>query len=333
VTGRVAVPGSARPGDGPFRCMWGAEVSSQLDSAQVMAAVRSAFTGLAHGTSVQPGQTIVELPDSGSDCIFYPAVISDPDLIGVKVSPYLAARATAGKAPVTAYTLVLSARTGEPMLLCDSLALTAARTAATTALAVELLSRPLATSLSVIGAGTIALEHIRYVATVRDWSRITVFSPALADPGHPYHALRYKALAELPVEASVARSAAEAAREADVVLLCTSSAEPVTDVSSHRTDGLITSISTSSKFAAEIDPSELAGLQVFCDYRKTAAACAGDFLAAAAMGAWQPCQIVADLPELLSGAAVPLARCRRYFRSTGLGIEDLAIARLLLTSA
>lgn len=61
-----------------------------------------------------------------------------------------------GLSPVTAYTLLLSASTVEPVLLVDSLARTTARTAATTALAVDL-SAPDAHKLAVIGAGQVAI--------------------------------------------------------------------------------------------------------------------------------------------------------------------------------
>ena len=47
---------------------------------------------------------------------------------------------------------------------------------------------------------------------------------------------------------------------------------------------------------------------------------------------WSDDRIVADLPELVSGhhAGAGSESGRRFFRSIGLGIEDLAIAALLL---
>jgi ornithine cyclodeaminase/alanine dehydrogenase-like protein (mu-crystallin family) len=38
---------------------------------------------------------------------------------------------------------------------------------------------------------------------------------------------------------------------------------------------------------------------------------------------------VADLPEMVCGTITPSQQGLRYFRSTGLGIEDLAIASVL----
>src|SRR6185312_2049918 len=172
-----------------------AEVERRLDRTAVLPALRVAFAGLATGASRQPAQTAMAYPGDAGDCIFYPGLVSDLDAVGVKTSPYTAGRAATGAEPVTAYTLLLSAATGEPRVLCDSLALTAIRTAATTALAVDLLAPEDASTLAVIGAGPVALEHLRFAAPLRDWSDIAVYSPALTDPRSPRHADRRAALA------------------------------------------------------------------------------------------------------------------------------------------
>jgi L-arginine dehydrogenase len=304
------------------------EVARRLDRTAVLPALRAAFAGLATGTSRQPAQTKVVYPGDAGDCIYYPGLITDLDAVGVKASPYMAGR-------VTAYTLLLSASTGEPRLLCDSLALTAVRTAATTALAVDLLAPDDARSLAVIGAGSVALEHLRFAIPLRDWSDIAVFSPALADPRSPRHADRRAALAtvtstvDTPIR--VADSIEAALRQRDVVLLCTSSGTPVVEPELLESAGdvLVTSIGTNSARTAELEPSALPRWQVFCDYRATAPLTAGDFVTAIERGDWAADDIIADLPELVTGAVAARRHGRRYFRSTGLGIEDLAVASLL----
>jgi L-arginine dehydrogenase len=94
-----------------------AAVLGRLDRTQVLGALETAFVGLVNGRSIQPAQTVTILPDGRGDCIFYPGALLDLGLIGVKVSPYLQDRADAGKYPVTASTLLLSASTGQPLLL------------------------------------------------------------------------------------------------------------------------------------------------------------------------------------------------------------------------
>lgn len=305
------------------------EARMALTSGAVKGALRSAFAGLANGRSVQPTQTITEFPDSEGDCIFYPGLLYDLDLVGMKISPFISALSKAGKPPVTAYTLLLSVSTGEPVLLCDSLALTTARTAATTALALDYLTPHGATRLAIIGSGPIAFEHLRYVADQKPWTSIRMWSPKLAlpDADELLHQ-KQRAVDEVGADAEVVTQLSDALDDADVILLCTSSATPVLDVSQLKPDVTISSVSTSGARAHEVDPSELERFQVFCDYRATAPQTAGEMIIAQESG-WDPSAIVADLPELVTAANFEPPPGRRFFRSTGLGVEDLAIASLL----
>lgn len=284
-----------------------------LPAADVLSAVRSAFTELAAGTAVQPPQTVTLLP-GGGDVIAYQAATSDA--YAAKVSPYLPQ--PGGSAVVTAWTLVLSTNTGRPLVLCDSKALTVERTAATTALAIDLLAKSDASTLAIIGAGAQAHAHLRYARAVRAFTDVRIYSRSL----------------RAAQDGTIAASADEAAAGADVVLLCTSAGEAVIDINALDPGTLVTSISTNVPRAHEIAPAALPDLEVYGDYRPTVTASAGEMVIAAEQGVWSPKQLRGDLPELLTG------KCERptgdrpvFFRSIGLGIEDLAIARLLVPSS
>jgi L-arginine dehydrogenase len=306
-----------------------AEALAKLDRSRVKQALRNAFSGLASGSTQQPAQTLTPFPGDEGDCIFYPGMIWDLNLVGVKVSPYISALKRAGKYPVTAFTMLMSTTTGLPVLLCDSYALTTARTAATTALALEYLTPTAATSLALIGSGKVALEHLRYVSEQHRWNDIRVWSPSLTADAAKARALG-DALSAEGISVKVSRSAQDAVSGCDVVMLCTSSATPVVEASWLAPNAVVTSISTNAPKAHEVDPGSLSQFQVFCDYRATAPITAGEMVLAIASGAWSADRIVADLPELSVGRSVRPESGRVFFRSTGLGIEDLAIASLLL---
>ena len=304
------------------------EALASIDRRAVRESLRSAFAGLVQGTSVQPEQTVTVFPNGEGDCIFYPGVIWDLDLVGVKVSPYISSLAKLGESPVTAYTLLLSAKTGRPKVLCDSYALTTARTAATTALALEYLVPGSARSLAVIGSGKVAREHMRYVLEQHSWESVRVFSPTLAESKSEDGAKRRADLAEFE-SATISGSAEEAVDGADVVMLCTSSGTPVISVDWLATNTVVTSISTNAPKAHELDPAAINQFSVFCDYRETAPTTAGEMVIATERGEWSANELVGDLPELITGRATRPSSGRVFFRSTGLGIEDLAIANLL----
>lgn len=304
------------------------EVGSALDKTRVVDALETAFAGLATQRSVQPTQTVTEFPDGRGDCIFYPSALLDQGHIGVKVSPYLQDIADQGGYPVTAYTLVLSARDGKPVLLCDSYALTTVRTAATTALAVRYLAPSNSTRLAIIGSGKVAREHLAFVVQNHQWDSISIYSPTASSSDE--RQAEVTAVVS-PLEVQFSDSAQDAIRDADVILLCTSSATPVIEYTWIKPSALVCSISTNAANAHEIDPHSLNLYDVYCDYRATAPSTAGEMKLAIAAGTWNQTDVVADLAELASGAPARRSDKPAFFRSTGLGIEDLAIAGLLLS--
>ncbi|MFG6191813.1 ornithine cyclodeaminase family protein [Nonomuraea sp. JJY05] len=308
------------------------EILPELPAARVLDALRAAFTELAEGKAAQPPQTVTLLA-GGGDVIAYQA--AQGDAYGVKVSPYLPQ--PGGKAVVTAWTLLLSTRTGRPLLLCDAGALTVERTAATSVLAVDELAPPGAATLAVIGSGPVARAHLRYARAVRDFTSVRMYSPSLAASAAPERVAASAApegvsASAVPEGVSVAGSAEEAVAGADVVLLCTSAAQPVIDVAGLRPGTVVTSISTNAPRAHEIAPQALAAMDVYGDHRPTVTATAGEMAIAAEQGLWSAGDLRGDLPELLTGACpAPTGDRPVFFRSVGLGIEDLAVARLLLT--
>ncbi|WP_440467183.1 ornithine cyclodeaminase family protein [Pseudomonas sp. YH-1] len=296
-----------------------ADAELLLDQVDVLQAMRDMFVELAAGSAVQPAQQLVEFPNGGGDFINYLGVLASQQVYGVKTSPYIVRQP---KSLVTAWSLLMSMESGQPLLLCDAGSLTTARTAATTALAVQELARPDAKRLAIVGSGPVARAHLRYVAGLRDWQSIRVYSPNLnAGVLAQFGAIDSRAEPATSIEAAVA--------DADVVLLCTSSGTPVLDPTILSKPALITSISTNVARAHEVPPQSLAQMHVYCDYRATTPATAGEMRLARDEHGWDDA-IRGDLPELVSGqAAKPDYQRHAFFRSIGLGLEDVALANAL----
>lgn len=300
------------------------DFDARLPERAVRDALRAAFLSLAKGTAVQPPQSAGVVGDQ-VDVIWYPGILGDANLFGAKLSPYFPSRKAGPK--VTAWTILFSAETGEPILLCDSLALTTERTAGTTALALELLMPVGAKRLTIFGTGPVGMAHLRHAAAVQEWDQIQVFSRNIDRA----RAIGLDLPAPLRNKIKIATSAQSAVSESDVVLLCTSSGSPVIDHRWLRPGQLVTSISTNVPNAHEIPPEALPGLEVYCDYRVTTPGVAGEMKLAARDLLWTQDSIRGDLPQLVSGKAQkPTGRAPVFFRSVGLGIEDIAIASALL---
>lgn len=296
------------------------ELLAQIDVPKIL---RKLFRDLAVGQAVQPAQQLVEFPQGAGDFINYLGVLAEDGVYGVKTSPYIVRE----QGPlVTAWTLLMSMQTGQPLLLCDAGELTTARTAATTAVAVDALAPLQARRLAIIGSGKIAQAHLHYVKNLRDWQSINLFSPSLSE----LNAEARANLQNLDPRLTLVDSREAAIHDADVIMLCTSSAGPVIDPSSLSKPALITSISTNAPRAHEVPPQSLNDMQVFCDYRQTTPGSAGEMLIAGEQHGWDKRAIVGDLPDLLSEKVQrPGYERHVFFRSIGLGLEDIALANAL----
>ncbi|RON01979.1 ornithine cyclodeaminase [Pseudomonas brassicacearum] len=294
-----------------------------LDQVDVPKILRKLFRDLAAGQAVQPAQQLVEFPQGAGDFINYLGVLAEDGVYGVKTSPYIVRK----EGPlVTAWTLLMSMQTGQPLLLCDASELTTARTAATTAVAIDALALPNATRLAIIGSGPVAQAHLHYAKNVRDWQSISLYSPNLASRDPQMLAQ----LSAIDSRLKVRDSREAAIQDADVIMLCTSSAGPVIDPRTLSKPTLITSISTNAVRAHEVPPATLSEMQVYCDYRLTTPGSAGEMLIASEQHGWEKSAIVGDLAELLSEQAPRPAYDRHvFFRSIGLGLEDIALANAL----
>ncbi|WFL66615.1 hypothetical protein [Pantoea sp. X85] len=291
----------------------------------VKEAMRRVFTSLAHGQAVQPEQKVVLLPDSRGDFINYFGVDISRQLIGTKISPYLV---TQHKPVITAWTLLMSTADGMPLMLCDASLLTTERTAATTTLAVELLAPAEAQTLTIFGTGHVARAHLRHALTLRKWKEIRIWSRSCSQESDTL--AREDGLPEGLLK--VCASAEDAVKDTDVLMLCTSSPIPVIDLKQLTRPCLITSISTNAPGAHEISPRALPEMDVYCDYRQTTPAHAGEMIIAAREADWRSEDIRGDLPELVTGrAARPFYKRHVFFRSLGLGLEDIAIADSVLS--
>jgi ornithine cyclodeaminase/alanine dehydrogenase-like protein (mu-crystallin family) len=222
--------------------------------------------------------------------------------------------------------------TGVPTAILDASAVTAVRTAAVTAVATGALARPDAATLAVLGAGTQARAHLRALAGVRAFERVWVHAPTTA------HAEEVAAQASAAGLAgvTVAASAQEALRDADVVVTVTSAREPVLRREWLKPGAHLNAVGASSPQNREIDTATVAASALFCDSRESLANEAGEFRLAVTEGLITGVEHVrAELGEVLAATAPGRRDAGELtvFRSLGLAIEDLAAAQVAVATA
>jgi ornithine cyclodeaminase/alanine dehydrogenase-like protein (mu-crystallin family) len=215
--------------------------------------------------------------------------------------------------------------TGVPTALLDASAVTSVRTAAVSAVATRLLAREDARVLAVLGAGVQARAHLKALVPVREFEEVRVYAPS-----------REHARAAADGGATVTSSAEEAVRGADVVVLATSSREPVIGRDWLAPGAHVNAVGASVPSSRELDVDTVAASALFCDSRESLLGEAGDYRLAIEQGAIAgEDHVRGTLGEVLAGMAPGRADPVEVtlFRSLGLAVEDLAAAERAVTRA
>jgi ornithine cyclodeaminase/alanine dehydrogenase-like protein (mu-crystallin family) len=217
--------------------------------------------------------------------------------------------------------------TQRPEAMIDGIELTAIRTAALSGLATRKLARADPRRLVLFGAGVQATAHLQAMAAVAPVEEVVIVSrtPDAA------HALAERAAA-MGVRASVGEPSAVA--RADLVCTCTTSRVPLFDGRVLAEGAHVNAVGSYLPDQRELDTETMRRAKVVVETRGVALAEAGDLLIPIAERAIGPEHIVADLAEVVRGAAVRTADDDvTVFESVGMAFEDLVVARAALDAA
>jgi ornithine cyclodeaminase len=229
---------------------------------------------------------------------------------------------------VSAVVLAFDGRTGEPRALLDGGEITARRTAATSALAADMLARQEAAHLLIVGAGRMATNLASAHCSVRRYRRVSIWArrPEAAE------ALA-ASLRDLAPEVVAAETLEVAARDADVISCATLSREPLVLGAWLKSGAHVDLVGAYRHDMRETDDAAVARAGViYVDTYDGALAEAGDILRPMASGAITRAQISGELAELCRGTAPrrPDEATITLFKSVGTAIEDYAAASLAL---
>jgi ornithine cyclodeaminase len=222
--------------------------------------------------------------------------------------------------------VLMSGDTGETLAVMDGAALTAWRTAATSALAARYLAREDASHLCMVGAGVLAPHLIRAHSTVRPITRVTLWNRTRS------HAVSTAfALSAAGIEPTIADHLEEAVREADIVSCATLSPMPLVRGGWLKKGAHLDLVGAYSAKTREADDKAVQRARVYVDSRVTAPKGSGDIAIPLKLKVLALKDIQGDLFELCSGKAKGRKRKDEItlFKSIGLALEDLAAAILV----
>ena len=295
------------------------DVRAALPMGELIDAMERALIAFSTGRVAQPVRTVMEIRERAFFGLM-PALDCDASLLGAKLVTVLLENAAGGLPSHQGVIVLFDAASGALLAVTDGRYITEARTAAVSAVSVRHMARRDARVLAIIGSGVQAHSHLEALALVRDFREIRVWSP---------NAARLQEFAS-GHDVEPCDSAGRAVRDADVVVLATSSATPVIDDSWVAPGTHVIAVGACRPTHRETDPRLVPRALVVVDSRAAAMQEAGDILLAIQDGLITPGHVHAELGEVAGGVKPGRQHAGQVtlFKSLGLAIEDVVSAGL-----
>ncbi len=307
------------------------QVYELLPMSECVGVMEDVLAGLARGACDLPLRQIMWLPGKTGALGLMPAYWTNAGMIGLKAVTFFPGNEGSERDTHQGAVLLYDDRRGQLLALMDATSITAIRTAAVSAVATKLLAREACVELAILGSGVQAGMHLEAMLLCRSMVRVKVFSKTLA------RAQRFAAHRSerhsIPVTA--VPSCEEAVENADIICATTSSREPVLLGEWVKPGTHINAVGSSVSIARELDGRTVQQSRFFVDRRESAINEAGDFVLAQQEGFVDEDHIVAELGELVIGAAQGRGSAEEItlFKSVGLAVEDLAAAAYVYKKA
>lgn len=284
-----------------------------LHMEDVISSMEQALAAFSSGTVVQPVRTIVPVKEHQGFLGLMPAYTGT--VLGAKLVTFYPQNTDVP----THHAVIQLFRpeTGEPLVTMDGRLITEVRTAAASAVATKYLARPDASVLAILGSGVQARSHLEALRLVRGFDEVRCWSP------------RHAATFAEEFGITLAASAEEAVRGADVIVTATTSQTPILQGTWLSSGSHVNAVGATRPDWRELDDEVLRRSRLYVDSSEAAGMESGDVISAGVE------RIVGEIGEVVTGA-VPGRQSSdeiTLFKSLGLAVEDVATADLVYRNA
>jgi ornithine cyclodeaminase len=300
-------------------------IASLVTPEDAFAAVEACFAAMARGAAYN-FPVVREALGEGRQYGFKSGLDRTGGQLGVKAGGYFPGNAAKGLINHQSSVFLFDPDTGSPVAMVGGNLLTALRTAAASAIAIDCLAHPEARVLGIVGAGHQAGFQLRAAARVRRFKQVIAWNL------HPEMLPKLGAVAAelgLPFEAvDLPRM-----REAEVIVTITSSPS-ASLLAEHVAPGThLSCMGTDTRGKQEVEPALVASAAVFTD-EVAQAVTIGEAQHAVGDGLLDASAIV-PLGEVLIGSHPGRRSAEEItlFDGTGVGLQDLAVAAVAVARA
>jgi alanine dehydrogenase len=302
------------------------DVMNVLDMKSTMEIVERAFAEFERGSAAMPQRTPIKIEDKHGLALFMPAMLGEMGALGAKIVTVYPDNPSKFDLPtVLGVICLLDVETGAPIAMMDGGYLTAMRTGSVSGIATKYMARKGASVGAILGSGIQARTQVWAMIEAQSFEQIFVYS---IDPPEKIDAFCAELSEQFGVKMTRANSAEAAVREADVLTLATSAAEPIIDYAWLKKGCHINGIGSHAPHMRELDEQTVCNSRIIADQTSACLAESGDFIIPMKEGKWNESMIAGDLGAVVTGALPGRTNDEEItlFKSNGLAIQDLSTA-------
>ena len=296
-------------------------IKTLIKMADVVNVVEEAFRMCGEGKGRMPAKTYLALEHG--DFRAMPAAL--PGCAGVKWVNVHPENRSRGLPSIMGILIYSDPETGYPMAIMDATEITAYRTGAAAAIASKYLARPDSHTIGIVGAGFQAHAQILAHAQLFTPISMNVFDISQAAVDKLMRSLSQFPLRNCSIQEAVA---------SDIVCTLTPSRSPIIKREWIKPGTHINAVGADAPGKQELDPSVVKEAIVVVDDLEQASS-SGEINVPIQKGIYTTEEVRATLAELVVGNKKGRANDRdiTVFDSTGIAVEDIAVAKLLFEKA
>ncbi|MCA9916692.1 MAG: hypothetical protein KC445_02020 [Anaerolineales bacterium] len=316
-----------------MRILSAQEVRRALPMAEAIEGMKLAFAQLSTKQAEVPLRGRVDVAPQSGVTLVMPAFLAQSSDLAVKVVSVFPQNKQRGEPTIYAAVLVLDAENGRPLALLEGGTLTAIRTGAGAGAATDLLARPEASVVAILGSGVQARTQLEAVCTVRNIQEVRVYSPT-----HE-HAVTFardmRGVGPIPDTIRIMSNAETAVRQADIICAATTSRTPVFRSQDVAPGTHINGVGSYMPSMQEVGAETIKRALVVVDEREAAWEEAGDLIQPLQAGLITEEHIHAELGEIVAGLKPGRTSSEQitFFKSVGNAAQDAISGRIALQNA
>jgi ornithine cyclodeaminase/alanine dehydrogenase-like protein (mu-crystallin family) len=311
-----------------LRTITESQVQRSLTVEKAIDLAKEAYFRLARGEALNPERTVLTVP-TGLSVYCMPGYISGRATVAVKIARANMSNPGVSIPTVTARVHVYNSKTGEELVQIEAETLTALRTAASSAVATDLLANKDACSLGIFGTGRQAAAHVDSIMTVRRIEKVLVYSRN--KDRRTAFAKQVEEETEIPTVAS--DSQRRVLDDSQILVLATNSVTPLFNGEWVKSGSHVNAIGASTPDAREMDTALIRRSLLVVDSKAQAISTYGDIVIPLREDAIDESQVIELGRLLIDPGTVKRQKDQiTVFKSGGLAVLDAIMADYLVTT-